>query len=159
MPETASLPAFLPTSRSRVRRHPERAHYDRETVFAILDDALLCRIFYVVDGRPYVTRTLFWREGEPLYSHGSTASRKLRMQRAGIPVCAAVSYVDDEQRLQVRRGDRFMSRAQARQLPGQGSCGQRVIYQQHHRRRTFSANIEHEARVSFEADAGGGPRK
>ena len=94
MPDTASLPAFVPGPRSRVRRHPERAHYDRETVFAILDAALLCHIGYVIDGRPYVTPTLFWREGERLYWHGSSASRMLRTQRAGIPVCVTVSHID-----------------------------------------------------------------
>lgn len=94
MPDSASLPAFVSSPRSRVRRHPERAHYDREIVFAILDAALMCHIGYVIDGRPYVTPTLFWREGERLYWHGSSASRMLRTQRAGIPVCVTVSHVD-----------------------------------------------------------------
>jgi uncharacterized protein len=44
MPDTAAPPDFIPSPRGRVRRHPERAHYDRETVFAILDAALLCHI-------------------------------------------------------------------------------------------------------------------
>ena len=94
MPDSANPHAFIPTTRVRVRRHPERAHYDRETVFAILDAALMCHIGYVIDGRPYVTPTLFWREGERLYWHGSSASRMLRTQRAGIPVCVTVSHID-----------------------------------------------------------------
>src|SRR5258708_21189840 len=94
MPDSASLPSFAQTAQSRIRRHPERAHYDRDTVFAILDAALLCHIGYVVDGQPYVTPTLFWREGERLYWHGSSASRMLRHQRTGIPVCVTVSHVD-----------------------------------------------------------------
>ena len=94
MPDTANLPAFVSSPRSRVRRHPERAHYDRETVFAILDAALLCHIGYVIDGRPYVTPTLYWRDGERLYWHGSSASRMLRAHREGIPVCLTVSHID-----------------------------------------------------------------
>ena len=94
MPEALTPPAFVPSARSRIRRHPERAHYDRETVFAILDAALLCHVGYVIDGRPYVTPTLFWRDGERLYWHGSSASRMLRTQRAGIRVCLTVSHVD-----------------------------------------------------------------
>jgi nitroimidazol reductase NimA-like FMN-containing flavoprotein (pyridoxamine 5'-phosphate oxidase superfamily) len=94
MPDTISPPAYIRTPRSRVRRHPERGHYDRETVFAILDAALMCHIGYVIDGLPYVTPTLFWREGERIYWHGSSASRMLRTQRAGIPVCITVSHVD-----------------------------------------------------------------
>jgi uncharacterized protein len=94
MPDDAAPRTFAPTGRSRIRRHPERAHYDRATVFAILDAALLCHIGYVIDGRPYVTPTLFWRDGERLYWHGSAASRMLRAQAAGIPVCLTVSHVD-----------------------------------------------------------------
>jgi nitroimidazol reductase NimA-like FMN-containing flavoprotein (pyridoxamine 5'-phosphate oxidase superfamily) len=94
MPDTTSLPSFVSSSRSRVHRHPERAHYDHETVFAILDSALLCHVGYVIDGRPYVTPTLFWRAGECLYWHGSSASRMLRAQSAGIPVCLTVSHAD-----------------------------------------------------------------
>jgi uncharacterized protein len=94
MPDTASPSSFIATTRSRVRRHPERAHYDRDSVFAILDAALLCHIGYVIDDRPYVTPTLFWRHGERLYWHGSSASRMLRTQTAGIPVCLTVSQVD-----------------------------------------------------------------
>jgi uncharacterized protein len=94
MPDTASPPDFVPTPRTRVRRLHERGRYDRKTVYAILDAALLCHVGYVIDGLPYVTPTLFWREGERLYWHGSSASRMLRQQSAGIPVCVTVSHVD-----------------------------------------------------------------
>ncbi len=85
---------FAPTERTRVRRLHERGRYDRETVFAILDSGLLCHVGYVIDGLPYVTPTLYWREGERLYWHGSSASRMLRRQAEGIPVCVTVSHID-----------------------------------------------------------------
>jgi uncharacterized protein len=99
MPDAAGPPGvlpgeFVPTPRSRVRRHPERANYDRATVYAILDAALLCHIGYVIDGKPYVTPTLFWRDDDRLFWHGSSASRMLRRQRAGVPVCLTVSHLD-----------------------------------------------------------------
>ena len=94
MTGTAALPPYPPTPRTRIRRHPERAHYDRESVFAILDAALMCHIGYIIDGLPYVTPTLFWREGERLYWHGSSASRMLRTQAKGIAACLTVSHVD-----------------------------------------------------------------
>ena len=94
MPDTTILPSFVPTKRSRVRRLHQRARYDKESVHAILDAALMCHIGYVIDGQPYVTPTLFWREGERLYWHGSSASRMLRTQTAGIPVCVTVTHVD-----------------------------------------------------------------
>lgn len=94
MPDSASPPDFAPTARTRVRRRPDRGRYDRATVYAILDAALLCHVGYVIDGLPYVTPTLFWREGERLYWHGSSASRMLRHQAEGVPVCVTVSHVD-----------------------------------------------------------------
>jgi uncharacterized protein len=94
MPDSTSSPDFAPTARTRVRRRPDRGRYDRATVYAILDAALLCHVGYVIDGLPYVTPTLFWREGERLYWHGSAASRMLRHQAEGIPVCVTVSHVD-----------------------------------------------------------------
>jgi hypothetical protein len=54
----------------------------------------MCHVGYVIDGLPYVTPTLFWREGDRLYWHGSSASRMLRAQREGIPVCLTVSHID-----------------------------------------------------------------
>jgi hypothetical protein len=94
MPDTSPPPSYARTARTRIRRHPERAHYDRDTVFAILDAALMCNIGYVIDGLPYVTPTQFWREGERLYWHGSSASRMLRTQAQGIPVCLTVAHMD-----------------------------------------------------------------
>src|SRR5438105_3846829 len=95
MPDNGSLrPGFAATQRSRVRRHPNEPHYNRDTVHAILDAALMCHVGYVIDGLPYVTPTLFWRDGERLYWHGSSASRMLRAQREGIPVYLTVSHID-----------------------------------------------------------------
>ena len=79
---------------NKVRRTPDRARYDKATVHAILDAALVCHIAYTIDGRPYCTPTAFWREGEHLYWHGSSASRAIRSQNKGLPVCVTVTHVD-----------------------------------------------------------------
>jgi nitroimidazol reductase NimA-like FMN-containing flavoprotein (pyridoxamine 5'-phosphate oxidase superfamily) len=85
---------FVPTERTRVKRLPERGKYDRETVYSILDAALVCHVGYNIDGRPYVTPTACWRESNHLYWHGSSASRMLRVQSGGIPVCVTVTLLD-----------------------------------------------------------------
>ncbi|MFM7719387.1 MAG: pyridoxamine 5'-phosphate oxidase family protein [Actinomycetota bacterium] len=69
---------YEPTERTRVKRIPELAHYDAEAVHGVLDAAIPCSVGYVIDGRPYVTVTAHWREGDRLYWHGSAASRFLR---------------------------------------------------------------------------------
>lgn len=83
-----------PSARTRVRRMPARGVYEREAVHAILDAGLLCHVGYVIDGQPYVTPTAHWREGDRLYWLGSSASRMLRAQGAGVPVCVTVSLLD-----------------------------------------------------------------
>lgn len=86
--------AYAVTDRNRVRRRYERGNYDRETVHAILDAAMVCHIAYVIDGQPFCTPTSFWREGERLYWHGSAASRMVRAQAQGLPVCFTVTHHD-----------------------------------------------------------------
>jgi len=80
------------TERTRVRRLPERAAYDRATVHAILDEGFLCHLGFVVDGQPYVIPTGYARVGETVFLHGSTASR-LGL-RPGMDVCVTVTLVD-----------------------------------------------------------------
>lgn len=85
---------FPPTERTRVKRAHERGHYDRETVFAVLDAGLMCHVGYVIDGQPYVTPTAYWREGERVYWHGSSASRMLRQMKSRPRVCFTVALMD-----------------------------------------------------------------
>jgi nitroimidazol reductase NimA-like FMN-containing flavoprotein (pyridoxamine 5'-phosphate oxidase superfamily) len=92
--ESAPPGAYPVTGRNRARRMHERASYDHAAVHAILDAAMLCHVAYVVDGQPYCTPTTHWREGNRLYWHGSSASRMLRAQAAGLPVCVTVTHLD-----------------------------------------------------------------
>ncbi|MBK1697016.1 pyridoxamine 5'-phosphate oxidase family protein [Rhodovibrio salinarum] len=82
------------TERTRVRRANTRAHYDRETVHAVLDAGLQCAVGYVFDSAPYVTWTAYWRHGERLYWHGSSASRMIKRTQGGVPVCVSVGLLD-----------------------------------------------------------------
>lgn len=88
------MDAYKPTPRTRLRRLPKRAHYDRATVHAILDAGFVCHIGYTIDGQPYVTPTTYWRHGDRVYWHGSSASRMLRNVAGGIPVCFTVTHID-----------------------------------------------------------------
>ena len=86
--------SFAVSERNRVKRLHERGSYDRASVFAVLDSALLCHVAYVMDGQPYCTPTMFWREDDMLYWHGSSASRMLRHLKGGTPACLTVSHLD-----------------------------------------------------------------
>jgi nitroimidazol reductase NimA-like FMN-containing flavoprotein (pyridoxamine 5'-phosphate oxidase superfamily) len=88
------MPARARTPRSRVRRVPKRGHYDRETIDAILDEAIVCHVGFVDDGQPFVIPTLLARVGDTVYLHGSAASRMVRTLGAGVPMCLTVTLVD-----------------------------------------------------------------
>src|SRR4029077_5682069 len=80
--------------RNRVKRLHERGSYDRAKIHSLLDASMLCHVSYVVDGQPYCTPTFFWREGNTLYWHGSSASRMLRNQSDGQRACLTVAHLD-----------------------------------------------------------------
>ena len=83
-----------PTERTKVRRLPQRARYEREAVYRILDEALVCHVGFVAEGQPFVIPTLFARSGDRLYLHGSRASRMMKALSAGTEVCVTVTLVD-----------------------------------------------------------------
>lgn len=89
-PPSADYPT---TERTRVRREHHRGSHAQADVHAILDATPLCHVGYVIDGAPYVTPTLHWREGNHLYWHGSAASRFLRTAE-DMPVCLTCSIMD-----------------------------------------------------------------
>ena len=82
------------TERTRVQRHPERGVYARETIDAILDEALICHVGFVVDGQPYVIPMIQARAGDVVYLHGSTASRLVRTLANGVDVCVTATLLD-----------------------------------------------------------------
>jgi nitroimidazol reductase NimA-like FMN-containing flavoprotein (pyridoxamine 5'-phosphate oxidase superfamily) len=84
----------MPTPRTRVVREPDRAVYDRETVYRILDEGFLCHAGFVVDGQPFVIPTSYGRKDASLYIHGSAASRMLRQFKEGVPVCITVTLLE-----------------------------------------------------------------
>jgi len=83
-----------PTPRTRLARHPERGSYDRDTVYAILDEALICHIGFSVEGQPYVLPTTHARIEDRLYVHGAVSNRMLKTLRGGAPVCLTVTLID-----------------------------------------------------------------
>jgi uncharacterized protein len=84
----------VPTQHTTVKRHPERGAYDRATIDAILDEALICHLGFVSDGRPFVIPTIHAREGDSLYIHGSPGSRMLRAAKSGVEICVTVTLLD-----------------------------------------------------------------
>jgi uncharacterized protein len=89
MPDT-----FVPTERTRLVREANRAMYDRNVIYKILDEAFVCHVGFAVDGQPFVIPTMFARVGDAVYFHGSAASRMLRNLSSGLSVCITVTLLD-----------------------------------------------------------------
>jgi uncharacterized protein len=82
------------TERTRLHRLPKRGSHDIAVTNEILDAAFLAHVGFHVNGQPFVIPTLYGRDGDKLYLHGSAASRMLRELETGVPACVTVTMVD-----------------------------------------------------------------
>ncbi|HKR23527.1 MAG TPA: pyridoxamine 5'-phosphate oxidase family protein [Pyrinomonadaceae bacterium] len=85
---------FPQTNRTKLKRLPKRGHFDRETVYGILDEGFICHVGFVVEGHPVVIPTGYARVDDKLYIHGSQASRMLRTLANGVDACVTVTLID-----------------------------------------------------------------
>jgi nitroimidazol reductase NimA-like FMN-containing flavoprotein (pyridoxamine 5'-phosphate oxidase superfamily) len=82
------------TTRTTLKRLPQRGSYDRELINQILDEAFICHVAFIVDGQPFVIPTGYARADDKLFIHGSQSSRMLRILEQGIDVCVTVTLID-----------------------------------------------------------------
>ncbi|MFQ5446324.1 MAG: pyridoxamine 5'-phosphate oxidase family protein [Saprospiraceae bacterium] len=85
---------FPKNTRNKVKRLPKRGHYDKETIYGILDAGFICHVGFVVKGQPFVIPTAYGRAGDHIYLHGSSKSRMLNSMGKGIPICLTVTHLD-----------------------------------------------------------------
>lgn len=85
---------FPQTDRTKLKRLPRRGHFDRETVYGILDEGFICHVGFAPGGQPVVIPTGYARVDDKLYIHGSQASRMLRTLAGGVDACVTVTIID-----------------------------------------------------------------
>jgi nitroimidazol reductase NimA-like FMN-containing flavoprotein (pyridoxamine 5'-phosphate oxidase superfamily) len=85
---------FAITDRTKVRRLRDRGCYDRDSVYKILDEGLVCHVAYAEGDSPRVIPTGYVRMGDNLYLHGSTANHMLKMAIRGAELCVTVTLLD-----------------------------------------------------------------
>jgi len=88
------LSDFTPSAKNRVRRVPDRGAYDKETIYSIVDAAIICHVGLVQDGEPVVIPTLHARRGDEILLHGATTSRLIGAAASGQPLCITMTLVD-----------------------------------------------------------------
>lgn len=86
---------FPVTDTNRVRRVPKRGSYDKKSVYAIVDAALICHVGIVGEGgRPIVIPTIHARDGDNLLLHGATTSRLMNTTGSGSELCVTITHLD-----------------------------------------------------------------
>ncbi|HIK03560.1 MAG TPA: pyridoxamine 5'-phosphate oxidase family protein [Trichormus sp. M33_DOE_039] len=83
-----------PSPRTTVKRVPQRAKYESDVIYQILDEGLVCHVGFVAQGQPVVIPTAYGRVEDTLYIHGSPASRMLKTLQQGLDVCVTVTLID-----------------------------------------------------------------
>jgi nitroimidazol reductase NimA-like FMN-containing flavoprotein (pyridoxamine 5'-phosphate oxidase superfamily) len=86
--------AVVVTDRTRVRRHRDRAAFDREVVHGILDEGFICHLACHVDGTTWMIPTAYGRRGEELLLHGALGNHIMSAAGSGVPLTATVTLVD-----------------------------------------------------------------
>jgi uncharacterized protein len=86
---------FAITNNTKITRLPKRGVYDKETIYSILDEALVCTVAFVLEGKPFQIPTGFCRIDDTLYIHGSVGSFYMReLAEKKLPVCIGVTHID-----------------------------------------------------------------
>ncbi len=85
---------MIQTQRSELRRIPARGSHEAVVIHEILDAGFLAHVGFCVEGQPFVVPTLYGRNGDNLYLHGSVASRMVRQLESGVAACVNVTLVD-----------------------------------------------------------------
>ncbi len=85
---------FPKTPLNRVVRMPDRGHYDKDTIYPIVDEALVCHVGMVHEQQPIVIPTLHARHGDNILLHGASTSRLMKHVQAGHDICITFMLID-----------------------------------------------------------------
>ncbi len=81
------------SNRNRVKRISNKSDYSKETVHAIIDEALFCHLGIIHNGKPVVIPTIHARMGNHIVFHGSNASRLLKISNNN-EICVTITLLD-----------------------------------------------------------------
>ncbi len=85
---------FGNSPKTKVKRLPDKARTDVETLHAVLDSGLVAHVGVVDHGQPIVIPVGYARDHNTLLIHGSSASRLFKLLDSGSPACVTVTLLD-----------------------------------------------------------------
>lgn len=83
-----------PSARATVKQSAARANYETDTLYAIIDAALVGTVSIAMDGQAFAIPMMVVRIDDHIYLHGSRTSRIIKHLRAGHEVCVAFTLID-----------------------------------------------------------------
>ncbi len=86
--------ALGPGPHTKVRRLPDKARYDDDVIYSILDEARLCHVAANVQGAAMVIPTLHAREGRKIFLHGSASNAVMKAVVKSGEACVSVTLYD-----------------------------------------------------------------
>ena len=85
---------FIPTEKTKVNRLPKRGFYDKETIYSILDEGIICHVGFIINNSPFVIPTAYVRIDDHIYIHGSKSNRMINAINDGSDACITVTLLD-----------------------------------------------------------------
>lgn len=85
---------FAIDKQNKVRQLREKALYDKDTVFRILDAGLVAHVAFVQDASPVVVPMIYGRDGETIFLHGARKARVIRLLEGTKKACLNVTLLD-----------------------------------------------------------------
>jgi len=86
--------SFSITDSNKIKRAPQRGHYDHQTIYEILDAGFVCHVGFVDNGKPIVIPMIYGRRNNTLYLHGASTSRIMNLLVTENFVCLSITHVD-----------------------------------------------------------------
>ncbi len=85
---------FEQTERTRLRLYHELGTYDKEAIYAIIDETPMCHVSVIIDGHPYIQATVHWRDGDKVFVHGAVKNKMVNAIRKGAKSCISFAHFD-----------------------------------------------------------------
>ncbi|MBB6522837.1 pyridoxamine 5'-phosphate oxidase family protein [Pseudoteredinibacter isoporae] len=94
MSNSEPLAPLQQSEKTRLRRSPKRAVFDREALYQIFDEAMVAHVGFVQDQQSYVIPMLVWRWENRLMIHGSNGSRMIKALCGDQSICITATHLD-----------------------------------------------------------------
>jgi nitroimidazol reductase NimA-like FMN-containing flavoprotein (pyridoxamine 5'-phosphate oxidase superfamily) len=85
---------FIPTEKTKVNRLPKRGFYDKETIYSILDEGIVCHVGFIINDKPFVIPTAYVRVDDYIYIHGAKSNQMINAINEGSEACITVTLLD-----------------------------------------------------------------